>query len=181
MRVYSIGYVCEIGPVWYTISILIDICRCLAGWQLDRYRSIFSAVATFAAQIQPRFSQIWESYGDLSPVRRFYYENFSFCYEIKKLPQSTCIFTMRIWAIFSIFQFLLWKFTRNWRYMWFSANICQYLASGGATTNIGSIFSPVAANIWYRSSLPFIINHAVPTAAPIAHHRMSQNMGKVQY
>jgi hypothetical protein len=47
-----------LGTAWYTISILIDICRCLAGWRLDRYRSIFSAVATFAAQIQPRFSQI---------------------------------------------------------------------------------------------------------------------------
>ena len=114
----------------YTISILTDICRCLAGWQLDRYRSIFRSVATFAAQIQPRFSQIWESYGDLSPVRRFYYENFSFCYEIKKLPQSTCNFTVRIRAIFSIFQFLLWNITRNWRYMRFSANICQYSASG---------------------------------------------------
>ena len=82
------------APPWYTISNLTDICRCLAGWQLDRYRSIFSAVATFAAQIQPRFSQIWESYGDLSPVRRFYCENFSFCYEIKnyrsRLAFSLC-------------------------------------------------------------------------------------------
>jgi hypothetical protein len=33
-----------LGPPWYTISILTDICRCLAGWQLDRYRSIFSTV-----------------------------------------------------------------------------------------------------------------------------------------
>jgi hypothetical protein len=40
----------------------------------------------------------------------------------------------------------------------------QYLPifSVWATTNIGSIFTAVAANIRYRSSLPFIINHGGP-------------------
>jgi hypothetical protein len=50
---------------------------------VDRYRPIFSAVDAFAPQIQPISSQIRETYGDLNPVTRFYYEISSFCYEIK--------------------------------------------------------------------------------------------------
>jgi hypothetical protein len=48
----------------------------VGSWiDIDRYLALWPP---FAAKIQPRFSQICESYCDLSPVRRFYYENFSF-------------------------------------------------------------------------------------------------------